>query len=129
MDPVCAVIAPLKKPFSVYRPKPGSLLPYKYPEASPERSPNLDLNCKSYAPDPVLSTISIYGVETSLGLAFIIIYPDDISCAGLNTPVDTNTCPSLYGLAVDTNPDRNSASKSTKKTVSPKTCEFAAVSW
>ena len=37
-----------------------------------------------------------------------------MSCAGLNTPVETNTCPSLYGFAVETNPDKNSASKSIK---------------
>ena len=59
IDPVSAVIEPLKNPFSVYRPKPGSLFPYKYPDDSPDRSPSLDLNCKSYTPYPVLSTISI----------------------------------------------------------------------
>ena len=39
----------------------------------PDKSPSLALRSTSYTPDPVRSTMSIYGVVGSFGLAFNLI--------------------------------------------------------
>ena len=72
-EPVVAFIPPLKKPFSVKIPKPGSELPNKVALLKPLRSPTLVFNSMSYTPLPVLSTISIKGVAWSFGFAFSLI--------------------------------------------------------
>ena len=59
----------------------------------PERSPSLALLSMEYIPDPVRSTMSIYGVVGSFGLAFNLINPVPI------LPVDTNTWEPVYDCA------------------------------
>ena len=84
--PNVAVIPPCRYTLSVAKPNPGSVFPNTNEDpANPDKSPSLAFNDTSKIADPVLSTISIYGVAWLLGFAFNLINPVP------TLPVDTNT--------------------------------------
>ena len=78
---------PDKKATSLINPKPVNPNGTFRVPATPLKSPSLAFNSTSYGCEPVLSTISIYGVAWLFGLAFSLIYPVPIF------PVEHNTWP------------------------------------
>ena len=96
IEPVFATIPPSKNTFFEYKPNcPFGFVPCNLSELNPLKSPNLAFKSTAYNPEPVLSTISINGVLSTVGLALILIYPVFVF------PVDTITCPSVYVCAAD----------------------------
>ena len=84
--PNVAVMPPCRYTLSVAKPNPGSVFPNTNGDpANPDKSPSLAFNDTSKIADPVLATISIYGVAWLLGFAFNLINPVP------TLPVDTNT--------------------------------------
>ena len=94
--PSVALTLPDKKTFSDIKPKPGFAAPNTAPvPANPPKSPNLAFLENPPLPD---STISMYGVSVSVGLAFISMNP----VPGL--PKLIITCPSSYVVATELSP-------------------------
>jgi len=76
---------------------------FKLSLSNPDKSPNLALTSTSYIAEPVLSTMSMNGVDKSFGFALILIKPLPVVFCPVppsNLPVETTTCPSSYCWAV-----------------------------
>ena len=93
----------VKNTLLVTKPNPLTSAPRTNWLDNPDKSPNLALISTSYIAEPVLSTMSMNGVDKSFGFALILIKPLPVVFCPVppsNLPVETTTCPSSYCWAV-----------------------------